>query len=99
MKAAGFSLANILQNQSQQNTLYTGVTEDLCSRLAKHHSGEVLHTAKFRRWRIKTALVFTDGKTWRSVRTMPQGCIRSSFRQRATVNRASSKSTTYTAFD
>jgi len=39
---------------------YIGMTENLKQRLAKHNAGEVPHTAKFKPWRIKTAIAFTD---------------------------------------
>jgi predicted GIY-YIG superfamily endonuclease len=37
-----------------------GLTEDLKARLKKHNGGEVPHTSKFKPWRIKTAVAFTD---------------------------------------
>jgi len=37
---------------------YTGVTEDLQARLAKHNAGKVPHTSKFKPWRIQTAIAF-----------------------------------------
>lgn len=37
---------------------YTGVAEDLESRLAKHNAGKVPHTAKLKPWRVKTAIAF-----------------------------------------
>ena len=37
-----------------------GFTEDCRTRLKTHNSGQVPHTAKFRPWRIKTAIAFTD---------------------------------------
>lgn len=39
---------------------YVGLTEDLKARLAKHNAGEVPHTSKFKPWRIKTAIAFTE---------------------------------------
>jgi len=39
---------------------YTGQTEDLRARFAKHNAGEVSHIAKFKPWRIKTYLGFAD---------------------------------------
>jgi putative endonuclease len=39
---------------------YVGVTNDLDARLAKHNSGAVTHTAKFRPWRFKTYIAFSD---------------------------------------
>jgi putative endonuclease len=41
---------------------YVGMTEDLKSRVAKHNAREVSHTSKFKPWRIKTAVAFTDPK-------------------------------------
>jgi len=39
---------------------YTGITDDMVARLAKHNSGAVTHTAKFRPWQIKTYIAFSD---------------------------------------
>ena len=39
---------------------YAGMTDDVPARLAKHNAGEVPHTSKFRPWRIKTYIAFTD---------------------------------------
>ena len=39
---------------------YVGLTQDLSARLAKHNSGEVQHTAKFKPWRIQTAIAFDN---------------------------------------
>jgi predicted GIY-YIG superfamily endonuclease len=38
----------------------TGFTENLDTRLVHHNSGGDPHTAKYRPWRIKTAIAFTD---------------------------------------
>ncbi|HEU5458620.1 MAG TPA: GIY-YIG nuclease family protein [Terracidiphilus sp.] len=43
----------ILQSLSADEHFYTGITDDLVARLAKHNSGAVTHTSKFRPWRIK----------------------------------------------
>jgi putative endonuclease len=40
--------------------LYTGQTEDLRARFEKHNAGGVPHTAKFKPWRIKTYVGFSD---------------------------------------
>jgi putative endonuclease len=37
---------------------YVGITDD--ARLAKHNSGEVPHTSKYRPWRIRTYIAFSD---------------------------------------
>jgi predicted GIY-YIG superfamily endonuclease len=39
---------------------YTGFSEDLDSRLNDHNQSKVPHTAKYKPWKIKTALAFTD---------------------------------------
>lgn len=49
----------ILQSQTGDH-FYTGITDDLEARLAKHNSGAVAHTSKFRPWRIKSYIAFTD---------------------------------------
>ena len=54
-----FSYVYILQSHSGEH-FYTGLTDDLNDRLRRHNAGEVPHTAKFRPWRIKTAVAFTD---------------------------------------
>ena len=37
---------------------YTGVTEDLQTRLAKHNAGEVPHTSKFKPWKVESYFAF-----------------------------------------
>jgi putative endonuclease len=39
---------------------YSGTTKDLRERLGKHNAGYVPHTAKFRPWRLKTYLAFSE---------------------------------------
>jgi putative endonuclease len=41
---------------------YTGVTEDLRTRLAKHNAGEVPHTSKYKPWQLRTYVAFSDEK-------------------------------------
>ncbi len=55
-----FYYVYILQSLSLRDRFYVGLTEDLKQRLVKHNAGEVPHTAKFRPWRIKTAVAFTE---------------------------------------
>lgn len=52
----------ILKSEQDAEHFYTGVTDDLDARLSKHNAGEVTHTAKYRPWRIKTYIAFTDEK-------------------------------------
>src|ERR1700687_5094956 len=41
---------------------YIGITGDLRARLAKHNAGEVAHTSKYKPWRLKTYVAFSDEK-------------------------------------
>ena len=50
----------ILESEAGREHFYVGLTGDLRSRLAKHNAGEVAHTSKFRPWRIKTYLGFSN---------------------------------------
>jgi putative endonuclease len=52
----------ILQSIETPEHYYVGVTDDLRSRLQKHNAGDVSHSSKFRPWRIKTYIAFTDGE-------------------------------------
>ena len=50
----------IVQSEEFPDRYYTGFTEDLDSRLKDHNSGKNSHTKKYRPWRIKTTIAFTD---------------------------------------
>ena len=50
----------ILQSLAVGEHFYTGITDDLDARLAKHNAGAVTHTSKFRPWRIKSYVAFED---------------------------------------
>ena len=50
----------ILQCISEPHRHYTGITEDLDSRLAKHNAKEVPHTSKYAPWRLNTYVAFSD---------------------------------------
>jgi predicted GIY-YIG superfamily endonuclease len=41
---------------------YTGITDDLKTRLPKHNAGEVPHTSKYKPWQLKTYIAFSDEK-------------------------------------
>ena len=58
-----FFYVYILHSQLNDAHFYVGRTEDLRARLKKHNSGEVPHTAKFRPWKIKTAIAFSEEKS------------------------------------
>lgn len=49
----------ILQSEDSEH-FYVGAAEDVRARLLKHNAGEVPHTSKFRPWRLKTYLAFSD---------------------------------------
>jgi len=55
-----FYYAYILQSENAPERFYTGFTEDLESRLKSHNRGENPHSARYKPWRIKTAVAFTD---------------------------------------
>ena len=57
-----FTYVYILQSESEPERFYTGCTEDLRDRLARHNSCRVPHTAKWKPWRIKTYIAFSDPK-------------------------------------
>ncbi len=39
---------------------YVGITNDLRARLLAHNAGQVSHTSKYRPWRIKTYIAFSE---------------------------------------
>jgi len=55
----------ILENENAEH-FYLGLTDDLRARLAKHNAGEVPRTSKYRPWRIKTSVAFSN--TERAIR-------------------------------
>ena len=57
---SNFYYVYILVDEATGNHFYIGCTEDLKSRLEKHNKGDVPHTSKYKPWRIKNAIAFTD---------------------------------------
>lgn len=51
----------ILESMNSEH-FYIGFADDLRARLTKHNAGEVPHTSKYRPWRIKTYVAFSDQK-------------------------------------
>jgi putative endonuclease len=49
----------ILESQDSEH-FYVGITDDVPTRLAKHNAGEVSHTSKYRPWRLKTYIAFSN---------------------------------------
>jgi predicted GIY-YIG superfamily endonuclease len=54
---SSFHYVYILESTRGEH-FYTGLTEDLGTRLEKHNAGGVSHTAKHRPWVIKSAVAF-----------------------------------------
>jgi len=50
----------ILTSERNPKQHYTGFTTNLTARLKKHNEGGCPHTAKFRPWRIETAIRFSS---------------------------------------
>ncbi len=57
---AKFFYVYILQSEIDHERFYTGLTDDLLKRVRNHNSGRVLHTAKWRPWRLKAYIAFSD---------------------------------------
>ena len=51
----------ILESQDLEH-FYVGITDDVPARLVKHNAGEVAHTSKYRPWKLKTYVAFSDEK-------------------------------------
>ena len=60
MEKPVFYYVYILQSAVDINRFYTGFTENLLGRLKDHNSGKDPHTAKYKPWRIKTAVAFEN---------------------------------------
>ena len=50
----------ILQSEKFPERFYTGLTSDVSVRLAEHNEGKSIHTNKFKPWKIKTYIAFSD---------------------------------------
>lgn len=57
---AKFAYVYILQSEMDSGQFYTGLTDNLPMRLKAHNSGRVLHTKKWRPWRLKTYIAFSN---------------------------------------
>lgn len=53
-----FHYVYILTSEADETHHYTGLTENLESRLKTHNRGHVPHTSKHLPWRIETAIAF-----------------------------------------
>ncbi len=50
----------IIQSLNNQEHYYTGLTDDVDKRLIEHNNGQSIHTNKFKPWKIKNIISFTD---------------------------------------
>ena len=50
----------ILESLSTPGNYYTGFTENIDARLAKHNEGNVPHTSKYKPWKIKNFIAFFE---------------------------------------
>jgi putative endonuclease len=55
-----FTYVYVLQSEADPNRFYTGCTRDLRDRVVRHNRGQVHHTSKWKPWRIKTYISFSD---------------------------------------
>jgi putative endonuclease len=55
-----FFYVYILQSQTEPQRFYTGLTNDLRTRLKHHNSGRILHTTKWKPWQLKTYIALGD---------------------------------------
>ncbi len=53
-----FHYVYILTSELDESKHYTGLTDNLEKRLKAHNSGQVSYTAKFKPWKIETAISF-----------------------------------------
>jgi predicted GIY-YIG superfamily endonuclease len=50
----------ILQAIGEDERYYVGATSDLRTRLSHHNAGKVPHTGKYRPWKLKSYIAFSD---------------------------------------
>jgi predicted GIY-YIG superfamily endonuclease len=55
-----FYYTYILQSQKSHERFYIGFTEHLKPRLKSHNSAKNPYTSKYKPWKIKTAIAFSD---------------------------------------
>jgi predicted GIY-YIG superfamily endonuclease len=53
-----FHYVYILVSEVDKTRHYTGLAEDVISRLKAHNAGQCCHTSKFKPWKIETAIAF-----------------------------------------
>src|SRR5207249_12041421 len=55
-----FFYVYILQSEVDPPRFYTGLTDDLRTRLKHYNSGRILHTAKWKPWQLKTYIALRN---------------------------------------
>jgi putative endonuclease len=55
-----FFYVYILQSEVNPQRFYTGLTDDLRTRLKNHNSGRIIHTSKWKPWQVKTYIALCD---------------------------------------
>jgi putative endonuclease len=54
-----FFYVYILQSEVNPQRFYTGLTDDLRTRLKNHNSGRIVHTSKWKPWRLKAYIALS----------------------------------------
>jgi predicted GIY-YIG superfamily endonuclease len=49
----------VLESENGRH-FYVGICDSIPTRLKQHNAGEVRHTSKFRPWRVRTYVAFSD---------------------------------------
>jgi putative endonuclease len=72
----------ILESHNSEH-FYVEITDDVPARLTRRNAGEVSHTSKFRPWRLKTYVGFSDeGRAIAFAKYLKSGCGRAFAKQR-----------------
>ena len=53
-----FYYVYILISEIDEEAHYSGITRNLNARLSEHNRGKCPHTAKYKQWKIETAIAF-----------------------------------------
>jgi putative endonuclease len=80
-----FTCVYILQSELNPRRFYTGCARDLRDRLNRHNSGKMVHTAKWKPWRIKTYIAVSDRKRARDLESYLKSGLWQSFYKKASV--------------
>ncbi|HWY50274.1 MAG TPA: GIY-YIG nuclease family protein [Chthoniobacterales bacterium] len=57
---ATFTYFYVLQSELDPSRFYTSCSQELRRRLIRHNRGEVTHTSKWKPWRIKIYIAFSN---------------------------------------